>query len=75
MHPEEWSSPAGTPWPWRDEFTVGCTIEHASYPLTWLVAMFGPVSSVVAFSTTIVPDKHPNLPHDQCGPDFSVAAI
>jgi predicted dehydrogenase len=75
MHPEEWSSPAGTPWPWRDEFTVGCTIEHASYPLTWLVAMFGPVSSVVAFSTTIVPAKHPDLPHEQCGPDFSVAAI
>jgi predicted dehydrogenase len=75
MHPEEWSSPAGTPWPWRDEFAVGCTIEHASDPLTWLVAMFGPVSSVVAFSTTIVPAKHPDLPHEQCGPDFSVAAI
>jgi predicted dehydrogenase len=75
MHPDKWVSPAGTPWPWRDEFTVGCTIEHASYPLTWLVALFGPVSSVAAFSTTIVPVKHPDLPSEQCGPDFSVAAI
>jgi predicted dehydrogenase len=75
MRPDEWSSPAGTPWPWRDEFMVGCTTEHASYPLTWLVALFGPVASVTAFSTTIVPDKHPDLPGDQCGPDFSVAAL
>jgi len=75
MDPDEWTSPAGTPWPWRDEFMVGCTVEHASYPLTWLVAAFGPVSSVTAFSTTIVTDKHPDLPGDQCGPDFSVASL
>lgn len=75
MHPDQWASPAGTPWPWMDEFMVGCTIEHASYPLTWLVAAFGPVATVTAFSTTIVPDKHPDLAGDLCGPDFSVAAL
>jgi predicted dehydrogenase len=75
MRPDEWASPAGTPWPWRDEFTVGCTIEHASYPLTWLVAAFGPVERVTAFSTTIVGDKHPDLAGELCGPDFSIAAL
>ena len=75
MHPDEWASQAGTPWPWRDEFAVGCTLEHASYHLTWLVALFGSVERVTAFSRTVVPVKHPDLPSELCGPDFSTAAI
>jgi predicted dehydrogenase len=30
---------------------------------------------VTAFSTTIVADKHADLPADQCGGDFSIAAV
>jgi predicted dehydrogenase len=75
MHPEEWESPSGTPWPWRDEFAVGCTMEHAGYHLTWLVDLFGPARSVSAFSTCLVPDKPPDLSVEICAPDFSVACI
>ena len=42
MRPEGWTSPTGAPWPYRNEFEVGCTMEHAGYYLTWLAAMFGP---------------------------------
>jgi predicted dehydrogenase len=75
MHPEKWASPAGTPWPWRNEFMTGCTVEHASYHLTWLVALFGSVTRVTAFSRPLVPDKHADLPADLCAPDFSVAIL
>ena len=75
MHPEEWQSPRGTPWPWRDEFTVGCTMEHAGYHLTWLVALFGPAESVTAFASRRVPQKHHDLAPEACAPDFSVACI
>lgn len=75
MQPDEWASPDGTPWPWRDEFSVGCTIEHAGYHLTWLAALFGPAQSVTAFSKTLVPEKHPAMAAADIAPDFSVACI
>ena len=34
-----WISEAGTPWPFVNEFETGCTVEHAGYVLTWLVAL------------------------------------
>jgi predicted dehydrogenase len=52
-----WLSESGTPWPYEDEFEVGCTLEHAGYYLTWLAAFFGPAESVTAFSSCVVPDK------------------
>lgn len=75
MYPDEWESPAGTPWPWRDEFMVGCTMEHAGYHLTWLAALFGPARSVTAFSSCLMPDKHADLASADCAPDFSVGCI
>lgn len=75
MHPEEWASPSGTSWPWQDEFTVGCTMEHAGYHLSWLVAFFGPARSVTAFSSCLIPEKHPELPPEASAPDFSVGCI
>lgn len=75
LEPDEWRSPAGTPWPWRDEFTVGCTLEHAGYHLAWLVDLFGPAATVTAFATTAAPGKHAALPAREVGPDFSVACI
>jgi predicted dehydrogenase len=70
-----WRSASGAPWPYRDEFEVGCTLEHAGYYLTWLVAMFGPVASVTAFSDCLIPDKtaEPLAPCDT--PDFSVGLL
>jgi predicted dehydrogenase len=71
----KWLSASGTPWPYKDEFEVGCTIEHAGYSLSWLAAFFGPAQNVTAFSSIQIPDKHPSIsPHDMA-PDFSVAAI
>ncbi len=54
---KKWFSASGAPWPYRDEFEVGCTLEHAGYYLAWLMEMFGPVKSVTAFSDCVVPEK------------------
>lgn len=70
-----WASPSGTPWPYRDEFEVGCTIEHAAYSLSWLAAFFGPALNVTAFSSIQIPDKHPGIPPESVAPDLSLAAI
>src|SRR3954447_5659203 len=70
-----WLSESGTPWPYQDEFEVGCTLEHAGYYLTWLVAFFGPVETVSAFSSCLVPDKNCGVPPAKSTPDFSVACL
>jgi predicted dehydrogenase len=68
-----WKSASGAPWPAKDEFEVGCTLEHAGYYLTWLTAFFGPVVRIRAFSHLTVPDK--GLPLDVATPDFAVAGL
>lgn len=68
---ESWRSVSGAPWPFADEFQVGCTLEHAGYYLSWLIAMFGSVTRVVAASAEILPDKH----GISGTPDFSVATL
>jgi predicted dehydrogenase len=70
-----WASESGIPWPWKDEFEVGCTLEHAGYYLTWLTAFFGPAESVTAFSSCLVPDKETTAPLDRRAPDYSTASI
>jgi predicted dehydrogenase len=70
---QKWFSETGAPWPAKDEFEVGCTLEHAGYYLTWLMAMFGPVETVVSASANLLPDKLPdNAP---TAPDFSVGVL
>jgi predicted dehydrogenase len=69
----KWRSESGAPWPYRDEFEVGCTVEHAGYYLTWLMMIFGPVKTVVAASAELVIPKLANLPRS--APDFSTAAL
>ena len=71
----KWISPSGNQWPFQDEFEVGCTIEHAGYCITWLLAMFGPARSVTAFSSILVDEKCQEVPADHSAPDFSVACI
>ncbi|GJL90708.1 Gfo/Idh/MocA family protein [Hyphococcus sp.] len=70
---DKWRSESGAPWPAKDEFEVGCTLEHAGYYLTWLMAMFGPVETLVAASANLIPDKLPD--GAATAPDFSTATL
>lgn len=70
-----WVSESGAPWPSKDEFEIGCTLEHAGYYVTWLTAFFGPVESMTAFASCRIPDKATDLPLDTQAPDFSVASL
>lgn len=72
---QKWVSESGVPWPYKDEFEVGCTLEHAGYYVTWLTAFFGPAESVTAFSSCLIPDKGTDVPLTVTAPDFSVACI
>lgn len=68
----KWISESGAPWPYADEFRTGCTLEHAGYYLTWLIAMFGSVKTVVAASAALIERK---LETNEAVPDFSVATL
>jgi predicted dehydrogenase len=70
---EAWISASGAPWPREDEFRVGCTLEHAGYYLTWLIAMFGPIRTVAAASADLAPGKL--APGDTPAPDFSTGVL
>ena len=70
-----WVSHSGIPWPYKDEFEVGCTLEHAGYYLSWFPAFFGRAESVTGFSSTLIEDKKTDVPLDVNAPDFSVACI
>jgi predicted dehydrogenase len=72
---KHWLSPSGLPWPYKDEFEVGCTIEHAGYYVTWLTAFFGPARSVTSFAACLVENKGTDVPLDVTSPDFSVGCI
>ena len=53
----KWKSVSGLPWPYKDEFEVGCTMEHAGYCLSWLAAWFGPAVTVTSFASVQFPGK------------------
>jgi predicted dehydrogenase len=72
---KNWLNPSGLPWPYKDEFEVGCTIEHAGYYVSWLAAFFGPAKSVTSFASCLVPDKKTDVPLDVRTPDFSVGCV
>lgn len=69
---ESWISESGAPWPYADEFRTGCTLEHAGYYLSWLIAHFGPVARVITATAEIIPDKRSVA---GAAPDFSVATL
>jgi predicted dehydrogenase len=71
----KWKSVSGLPWPYKDEFEVGCTLEHAGYYLSWLAAWFGPAVTVTSFASVRIPDKLPGETLDVEAPDFTVACI
>ena len=70
---KKWMSESGAPWPYRDEFQVGCTLEHAGYYLSWLLAMFGTVEKVVAGSANCLESRRSECAHS--APDFSCAIL
>lgn len=68
----DWKGISGAPWPYKDEFEVGCTLEHAGYCLTWLLLFFGPVERIVSFHSL----QRPGKPVDgREASDFSVAML
>ncbi len=75
--PHLWRSPSGAPTPYKDEFEVGCTLEHAGYYLTWFAAFFGPAKSITSFAVCQWPDKRvvPEEPLFVTTPDLTVACI
>ena len=70
---KKWIGESGPPWPYEDEFRVGCTLEHAGYYLTWLIAMFGPVRRVISASAETIPDKIPGA--GAMAPDYASATL
>lgn len=69
---DKWFSESGAPWPYEDEMRTGCTLEHAGYVLTWMIAIFGPIKSITAFSAATI-DKGLN---PECRtPDTSVGIL
>ena len=75
MQYRKWASVSGMPWPYKDEFEVGCTLEHAGYYVTWFAAMFGPAARITTFASTRIPDKVPGEVLNMDSPDFTVACI
>ncbi len=72
---KQWISASGAPWPYQDEFEVGCTLEHAGYYLTWLAAFFGPAVRMTTFASSVVPDKQTDVPLRSPAGDLSVACL
>jgi predicted dehydrogenase len=72
---QNWKSRSGAPWPGIHEFEVGCTLEHAGYALSWLVALFGSVKEITAFSSLTFPDKGAGSQNQTLAPDFSVGCL
>ena len=72
---KEWVNEVGMHWPYKDELEVGCTIEHAGYPASWLSAYFGPIESLTAFATCQIPDLRTDVNLEVIPPDLTVACL
>ncbi|MEE9494724.1 MAG: Gfo/Idh/MocA family oxidoreductase [Gammaproteobacteria bacterium] len=75
MRYRNWISVSGSPWPYKDEFEVGCTLEHAGYYVTWLIAFFGPAKSITSYASCLIKDKETDVKLEIESPDFSVVCI
>lgn len=75
MRYKEWVNEVGMHWPYKDEFEVGCTIEHAGYPVSWLSAYFGPVDTVTAFATCQIPGLQTEVGLEVIAPDLTIACL
>nr|WP_047166773.1 Gfo/Idh/MocA family oxidoreductase [Sphingomonas sp. Y57] len=68
-----WRSASGAPWPADDEFRTGCTVEHAGYYLSWLMAMFGPARRIVGGSARLLDPGQTGTGH--AAPDYASATL
>ena len=68
-----WRSASGARWPAADEFHTGCTLEHAGYYLSWLMAMFGPVRRVAGGAARLLDDGQTGSGH--ATPDYASASL
>ena len=75
MNIEKVQSPTGAPWPYVEEFQEGCTFEHVAYHLAWICAMFGPATSVTAFSKALIEHKTDTPLSPANTPDYSVGCL
>ncbi|MCP4314583.1 MAG: Gfo/Idh/MocA family oxidoreductase [Hyphomicrobiales bacterium] len=72
---QTWKSISGAAWPGIHEFEIGCTLEHAGYALSWLLALFGPVRHLAASTQLVFPDKGPGTNHLKMAPDLTVGLL
>ena len=72
---KKWKSLSGMPWPYKDEFEVGCTLEHAGYYNRMAGRMVWPGGNRNLVCLVQVPDKVPGETFAVASPDFSVACI
>lgn len=70
-----WRSLSGAPWPARDEFETGCTMEHAGYQIAPLVQLFGPVRRMTAASAAVLPGKGADVGVRRVSPDVSIGVL
>ncbi|ATE63093.1 Gfo/Idh/MocA family protein [Rhizorhabdus dicambivorans] len=70
---QRWRSASGAPWPAEHEFATGCTLEHAGYYLSWLMAMFGPVRRIVSGSARLLDASQTGGGH--AAPDYASASL
>lgn len=72
---KEWVNELGMYWPYMDEFEVGCTIEHAGYPVSWLSAYFGPVDTVTSFASRQITGLQTEVGLEVLPPDLTIACL
>ena len=72
---KEWKNELNMPWPYKDEFEVGCTVEHAGYPVSWLSAYFGGVDTVTTFGARQVNNGEIDTALEVTPPDLTVACL
>jgi predicted dehydrogenase len=72
---KEWVNEVGMRWPYKDEFEIGCTVEHAGYPVSWLSAYFGPVEEITSFGACQIPDLQTDVTLEVRPPDLTVACL
>lgn len=75
MPVKKWKSKSGAPWPYKNEFEVGCVLEHAAYYLTWMIAIFGPVKELASYGDVLISDKAGLEFSDKQGNDVSIGII
>ena len=70
---EKWANDFGIPWPAKNEFESGATLEHAAYTLCLLRKWFGPASLKAVHNSICIPNKI--IPLHKKTADLSFAII